>query len=220
MVELSSIFSSLGDYSLILIIVFIILVVVAVKVTKMIIGLFVAGVFGALFPYLVNNILKIEGIVDPGLETSIIFALLAMIIYGVYSLLRFLYSTAAFTGKAFTAPLKILSYIGDSTIRILSAIGSSVIYVFSALKRLSAFGKGHDKESDRISSGDKDGIFVEKYDDGQLQNDQRNELDTEDGDDVNESKHEDGSAHKKIDESSFMSKAYMEYDELKKKNKD
>ncbi|MCK5373312.1 MAG: hypothetical protein KAJ20_03160, partial [Candidatus Aenigmarchaeota archaeon] len=130
MVDFAAILQPLGEYSLYLILLFIVIVIVAVKITKMIIGMGVAAFLGGFFPYFINNILKISGLVEPGLSSSLTFALLGVIIYGAYSVLTFLYGVAKIAGKAAFLPLRILAFVGDVTIKIVSFVGAVILAPF------------------------------------------------------------------------------------------
>lgn len=214
MVDFTAILQPLGEYSLYLILLFILIVIVAVKITKMIIGMGVAAVLGGLFPYFINDILKISGLVEPGLLSSLTFALLGVIVYGAYSVLVFLYSTAKIAGKAAFLPLRILAFIGDVTIKVISFVGAVILAPF----RYIAKAVSERKENEKKDMGKDDDDFwkkreepePEEYDGSEdISVDKTEELVREDAG--------------KDEKDSFLNQVYANYEEFekdKKKKKD
>ncbi|MCK4808825.1 MAG: hypothetical protein KAS90_04340 [Candidatus Aenigmarchaeota archaeon] len=223
MVDFAAILQPLGEYSLYLILLFILIVIVAVKITKMIIGMGVAAVLGGLFPYFINDILKISGLVEPGLSSSLTFALLGVIIYGAYSVLTFLYSTAKIAGKAAFLPLRILAFIGDVTIKIVSFVGALILAPF----RFIAKAISEHKEDEKKDIGKDDEKDIDKDDDEDFwkKREEPEPKEYEDSEDISVDKteelvHEDAG---KDGKDSFLNQVYANYEEFekdKKKKKD
>lgn len=225
MIDFATILQSLGDYSLFLILLFIVIIIVAVKITKMLFAMLVAGVIGALFPVIVNDFLKIDGLVESGFGSSITFAVLAVIVYGIYSLLVFLHKAAKTAGETAFLPIRFLAFIGDVTINVVSFIGNIILAPFKYIgKLLSKDDKVHKeehkeehKESDDEfwkKREDKDEDDSEKYDDGSADIfvDKTEEL-------VDEDKK---SRDKEDSSDSFLSKVsedYADYENVAKKKK-
>ncbi|MEA2004136.1 MAG: hypothetical protein U9O53_04205 [archaeon] len=201
----------LGEYSLYLILLFIIVVIVAVKITKMLFGMFIAAVLGGLFPFIVNDFLKIYGLVEPGIFSSLTFAFLGVIIYGAYSILTFLYGVAKVAGKAAFFPLRILAFIGDATVKAVSFVGYLIIAPFRFIAKVVS--ERESKEKKEVDDDDDD--FWKK----------REESSTEEYEGVRdisvdkteERIHEDVSSDSK---DSFFSKVYADYEKFEKDKKE
>lgn len=213
MVDFTAILQPLGEYSLYLILLFILIVIVAVKITKMIIGMGVAAVLGGLFPYFINDILKISGLVEPGLLSSLTFALLGVIVYGAYSVLVFLYSTAKIAGKAAFLPLRILAFIGDVTIKVISFVGAVILAPF----RYIAKAVSERKENEKKDRGKDDDFWKKREESEPEEYDGSEDISV---DKTEELVREDAG---KDEKDSFLNQVYADYEEFekdKKKKKD
>ncbi len=217
MVDFAAILEPLGEYSLHLILLFILIVIVAVKITKMIIGMGVAAVLGGLFPYFINDIIKISGLVEPGLSSSLTFALLGVIVYGAYSVLTFLYSTAKIAGKAAFFPLRVLAFVGDVTIKLLSFIGFVILAPFKYLAKLISKSEAEDNKDTKEKKEDDDDFWKRREEAESEEHDGSEDISV---DKTEELVHEDTD---KGDKDSFLNKVYADYEEFekdKKKKKD
>ncbi len=213
MVDFTAILQPLGEYSLYLILLFILIVIVAVKITKMIIGMGVAAVLGGLFPYFINDILKISGLVEPGLSSSLTFALLGVIIYGAYSVLTFLYGAAKAAGKAAFFPLRVLAFIGDVTIKVVSFVGAVILAPF----RYIAKAVSEHKESEKKDIGKDDDFWKKREEPEPEEYDGSEDISV---DKTEELVREDAG---KDEKDSFLNQVYANYEEFekdKKKKKD
>jgi len=221
MVDFTAILQPLGEYSLYLILLFIVIVIVAVKITKMLFGMLISGVLGGLFPFIVNDFLKIYGLVEPGFQSSLTFALLGVIIYGAYSALTILYSTAKIAGKAAFFPLRILAFIGDMTIKVVSFVGA---VIFAPFRFIAKAVSGHKR--DEKKDIDKDEKDIDKDDDDFWKKREESEPEEYDGsEDIYVDKTEELVREEKNDEDkdSFLNQVYADYEEFekdKKKKKD
>ncbi len=235
MADLAAIFSSFGDYSVYLILLFIIVVIVAIKITKLIFGLGIAAVIGALFPFIINDILKVSGLVEPGIQSSITFAVLAVIVYGVYSLLTMVYGLLKTTGKAAFLPVRIFAFIGEVTIKFLKFLGVIVIAPIKYIgKLMSESNKGKDGKKDRkddMNKTESKGYNPRVSDDDFWKGREGLAEDEYDGsEDMSIGKSEEqieelpvAKDDSKKDKNSFLSKVYADYEEFekdKKKKKD
>jgi len=199
MVDFAAILQPLGEYSLYLILLFIVIVIVAVKITKMIIGMGVAAVLGGLFPYFINDILKISGLVE------------------------FLYSTAKIAGKAAFLPLRILAFIGDVTIKVVSFV---VALIFAPFRYIAKAISGH-KSNEKKDIGKDDEKDIDKDDDDDFWK-KREEVESEEydgSDDISVDKTEELVREDtgKNEKDSFLNQVYANYEEFekdKKKKKD
>ena len=229
MADFAAIFSSFGDYSLYLILLFIIVVIVAIKITKLIFGLGIAAVIGAMFPFIINDILKVSGLVESGIQSSITFAVLAVIVYGLYSLLTMVYGLLKTTGKAAFLPVRILAFVGDMAIKLLTFLGHLVIAPIRYMGKLisGSKGKGKDEKKETESKGYK----PDESDDDFWKGREELAADEYDGsDDMSVEKSEEqieelpvANKDGKKDKNSFLSKVYADYEEFekdKKKKKD
>ncbi|MCK4927081.1 MAG: hypothetical protein KAS11_01320 [Candidatus Aenigmarchaeota archaeon] len=222
MVDFTAILQPLGEYSLYLILLFIVIVIVAVKITKMLFGMLISGVLGGLFPFIVNDFLKIYGLVEPGFQSSLTFALLGVIIYGAYSALVFLYGVAKIAGKAAFLPLRILAFVGDMTIKIVSFVGAVILAPFKFIAKAVSEHK-RDEKKDVDKDDDKD---IDKDDDDFWKKREEAESEEYDGsDDISVDKTEELVREDvgKEDKDSFLNQVYANYEEFekdKKKKKD
>lgn len=221
MVDFTAILQPLGEYSLYLILLFIVIVIVAVKITKMLFGMLISGVLGGLFPFIVNDFLKIYGLVEPGFQSSLTFALLGVIIYGAYSALVFLYGVAKIAGKAAFLPLRILAFVGDMTIKVVSFVGAVILAPFKFIAKAVSGHKGDEKkdiDKDDEKDIDKDDDFWKKREESEPE-----EYDGSEDiyvDKTEELVHEDVD---KDEKDSFLNQVYANYEEFekdKKKKKD
>ncbi len=227
MADFAALFSSFGDYSLYLILLFIIVVIVAIKITKLIFGLGIAAVIGAMFPFIINDILKVSGLVEPGIQSSLTFAVLAVIVYGVYSLLTMVYGLLKTTGKAAFFPVRIFAFVGEATIKLLKFLGVLVIAPIKFVGKLISESRGKEKKSKTESKG----YNPTKSDDDFWKGREELAADEYDGsDDMSVEKSEEQIEElpvvkddSKKDKNSFLSKVYADYEEFekdKKKKKD
>ena len=197
----------------------------------MIFGLGIAAVFGGLFPIIINNVLKIEGLIEPGLQSTITFAVLAVIVYGSYMILHMLYELLKVSGKVASIPIKFLGFVGYLTIRLVSYIGHLIMLPIKYLA---------DKQNDsseKIDKNEKKNKKEETYDNHTRDDDddnfwerrQEDEPDTfNDDNDIFVAKSEnimdtEDKPEVKKDTNSFLSKVYADYEEFekdKKKKKD
>lgn len=212
MVDLAAILQPLGEYSLYLILLFIIVVIVAVKITKMLFGMFIAAVLGGLFPFIVNDFLKIYGLVEPGISSSLTFAFLGVIIYGAYSVLTFLYGVAKVAGKAAFFPLRILAFVGDVTVKAVSFIGYLIIAPFRFIAK--AVSEREKKEKKEVRHGDDDDFWKKCEEPGSEEYEGPRDISV---DKTEERVHEDMSGDSK---DSFFSKVYADYEKFEKDKKD
>ncbi|MBW6462301.1 MAG: hypothetical protein K0B07_04615 [DPANN group archaeon] len=228
---ISSILSSFGDYPLYLIILFIAIIIVAIKITKLIFGLGIAAVVGAVFPVIINDVLKVSGLVEPGFKSSLTFAVLAVIVYGLYSLLVMLYGLLKTTGKAASLPVRVLAFVGEVTIKLLKFLGQLVITPIKFIGRMISDLKGTSKEDKREGKDEKNkkGYKEHKTDESDEEfwkGREKLASDEYDGsDDIYVEKTEehidDQSVAKNVkkDNNSFLSQVYSNYEEFEKDKK-
>lgn len=110
-------------------------VLIALKAVKMLIKTLLAGIIAGLFPFIINNVLGITGMVELSLSTSLKLMILGMIFYLIYSAVMIMVDASVFTGKIILIPVNILIFTGNAAIWLVKSILYLILNLFGIKRK-------------------------------------------------------------------------------------